>query len=179
MTDWLLATNAVHAHGHHHIRHAEHGISWLGYFDEVACLVLIVVLVGGGLAWVAVELLRRRRLSWTWSLLGLPVVAMAWAVNRPAGVICGGVVGLAAWQAGAEEHKWRQAGGDLAQQARRRVGLSTAVGRTWARRRGRRWGAVSETAMLIGDDEHGRPVRVPVGGRSGSHTLVVGAAGAG
>lgn len=36
MSHWLLTTKAAHAHGHHHTRHAEHGITWPGLFAE-AC----------------------------------------------------------------------------------------------------------------------------------------------
>lgn len=81
--------------------------------------------------------------------------------------------------AGARRH-WRelQVGGDVALRARQRTGVPAAARHRiahWTVVRGR---ALSARGLLLGLDRLGA-VRIPLGGYSGVHTLVVGATGSG
>ena len=81
--------------------------------------------------------------------------------------------------AGARRH-WRelQVGGDVALRARQRIGVPAAARHRlahWTVMRGR---ALSARGLLLGLDRLGA-VRIPLGGYSGVHTLVVGATGSG
>ena len=80
---------------------------------------------------------------------------------------------------GARRH-WRElgVGGDVAQYARQRIGLPAAARRRLAGRSVRRGRALSRRGLLLGLDHRGG-VRIPMGGFSGVHTLVVGATGSG
>jgi hypothetical protein len=148
-------------------------------------------LVGGGvlLAWA----LRRRGLRWTWALLGLPVSLLL--LPRVNGLL--GPTGfLACGLASVLGAKWHQAdiaaGADHAEIAQARTGvvevLRDALDRHWRSREkghrdgdgdggcdGRFW--VRGKWLEVGHDGRGRAASIPVGFRSGSHTLIVGRQG--
>jgi conjugal transfer pilus assembly protein TraD len=70
-------------------------------------------------------------------------------------------------------------GADLAELAHSRVGILAAY-RRWSDQQAiRRDGWVKDGRLIIGTDVQGMGVSIPVGYRSGSHTLVVGATGSG
>jgi hypothetical protein len=138
--------------------------------------------LAGGVAvgYGAALALRRRGLSWTWALVAdvglMQVAPRTGAMATPLMVS-----GLVATILG---RRWQRAdvraGGDLAQAAADRFtpwhAARGALRRLWPA------GARSVTAqgMLIGRDQRGAAVRIPLGGRRGaSHTLVVGATGSG
>jgi hypothetical protein len=136
---------------------------------------LLAGAVAGG---VAAPLLRWRGWRFEWPLLGSPVVAALWPLDREAAVLIGWACAVALLS-GARRH-WRelQVGGDVALRARQRIGVPAA-----ARHRLARWTvvhgrALSARGLLLGLDQRGA-VRIPLGGYSGMHTLVVGATGSG
>ena len=120
------------------------------------------------LAGLAITLyLRWAGLRWTWALGGLVI---GWAVT-PIAVAC-----LVAAVLGARWHRADLAdGGDLARRAEARRGPVGVARAALARRRP----AVVPAGLSVGLDAAGAPVRIPVGGRSGSHILVAGATGSG
>lgn len=111
--------------------------------------------------------LRWAGLRWTWALTGM---ILAWPFT-PLAVACGIAVVLGS--------RWHRAdltdGGDLAQQAAARRGPCEVVRAAAARRRP----VVDRGELSVGVDAGGSPVRLPLGGRSGAHTLIVGATGSG
>jgi heme-degrading monooxygenase HmoA len=73
-----------------------------------------------------------------------------------------------------------RAGGDIAAHARRRrTPVSALVGSGHDRRRIRQGRVITKRGLVVGRDHRVRAVHIPVGGRSGRHTLVLGAAGSG
>jgi conjugal transfer pilus assembly protein TraD len=111
--------------------------------------------------------LRWARLSWTWALAGLIV---AWPLEPVAFAFAVAVVLGSRW------HRADIAdGGDVARRAEDRRGPLDAVRAALDRRRP----VIDAAGLSIGVDSGGAPVRLPVGRRSGSHALVVGATGSG
>jgi hypothetical protein len=128
----------------------------------------------------AAVVLRRRGLSWTWALVAdVGLFELAPRVGAVATPLT--VTAIAATILGRRWHRADvRAGGDLAQAAADRVTPLHAA--RVALRRLSVAGARPVTAegILIGHDQRGAPVRIPLAGRSGaSHTLVVGATGSG
>lgn len=138
-----------------------------------------IMLTVVALAILVMGVLRVLRLSWTFAFAGLPVAGIVWIISRPVGGIlaAGLVLGSAATV------KWelddRKAGGDLAHRARSQTSLFPALRALWTVRTIRRHGPLLGDELVIGRDHRGGAVRVPIGGRSGAHTLVVGASGSG
>jgi conjugal transfer pilus assembly protein TraD len=147
----------------------EHGLKTL--------LLIAIAIVGGGIA--TATLLRSRRLTWTWAMLGLPLALAVMASDAFAGFAVGAGSLLACWLGARWHHEDRHHGGDLGEAASRRVGMIAAVGRVrrHMQLRRRRW--VSDGRLIVGRDERGLPVSIPVGYESGSHALVLGATGSG
>jgi hypothetical protein len=147
----------------------EHGLKML--------MVLSAVVVGGGVA--AATLLRRRGLAWTWATPGLLIAFLLFPNDR----LAGGVLGagsLLACMLGASWHRSDLGhGADYAETARARTGIRAALLRRLHQRKVRRDGWVSGGLLVVGRDEQGLPVSIPVGYESGSHTLVLGATGSG
>jgi len=144
------------------------------------------VALGILLGWGVARLMRSHQLSWTWAAAALPV----WLIVRPLFGSLGLTVGVAALAAASRGRRWRrediEAGGDLAQVVRsfqgpldavREVSAQAAVRRMLGR--GASW--FKDDEVLIGQDVlDGGLVRIPLGGPAGgTHTLVLGAAGAG
>lgn len=138
-----------------------------------------VVSLGGGT--MLALALRLRDLRWGWSALPImPALLFGylslWLALAGVGVCVVGCIAGMAWQA----HDL-MAGGDFAEAARRRLGPLEAL-----RRYVDRWAALREPAawlrngrLEVGIDEQGMRVRIPAGGSSGSHTLILGATGSG
>ena len=138
------------------------------------------------LGWCVARLMRGHQLSWSWAGVAL----LVWVIARPLFGSLGLTLGVAALVAGWHGRRWTrediQAGGDLAQIVRSFLGPLDAVRAMWAKGALRRvlssgasWFQGDE--LLIGQDvQDGGLVRIPLGGATGgTHTLVVGAAGAG
>jgi hypothetical protein len=143
------------------------------------------VAIGVALGLLAVRVMRRRHLRWTWAASALPVVLFThailagWASTLATAAVC----------ASARGRHWHaedlMAGGDLAEIATERRGPIDAL-RAVSRRLFEQLGSVSTwTAVLnervpIGRAENGETVSIPLGNHSGGrHTLIVGATGSG
>lgn len=142
----------------------------------VLLLVPLASKVGG--YWAA-RALRGR--GWLWScaapgfLLGFALLLASW----PVGLVAMGV-SLSACLRGRHWHRMDlEVGGDHAAIAQARLGLDDLLQRRRARRRIEQDGWVHQGKLVVGRDERGIPVSIPVGYRSGSHALVVGATGSG
>jgi len=150
-------------------------ITPLGALSGVLMLLLAAPVGGFALA-AGLRLIGWR---WTWAAVAAP---LAWPLGSLSGVwqltmllACGQAIRLG--------RRWQRSdtdlGGDLAQGARAAFGPTDFARRirgAWEIRR-ERW--VDRRGLLIGTDARGLGVRIPLGGDSGSHTLVVGASGTG
>jgi conjugal transfer pilus assembly protein TraD len=138
------------------------------------------------LGWCVARLMRGHQLSWSWAGVAL----LVWVIARPLFGGLGLTLGVVALAASWHGRRWTrddiQAGGDLAQIVRSFLGPLDAVRAMWAKGAlrpmlsgGASWFEGDE--VLIGQDvQDGGLVRIPLGGsRGGTHTLVLGAAGAG
>ncbi len=146
--------------------------------------------LGVAIGLIAVRLMHHRDLRWTWAATGLGVVVLA----RP---VLGGsswTLGIAALCATVRGHRWHreeiEAGADLAELAADRRGpldaLRAVVRRTVPKLLAR-WAVTGVIAaggkdwfrgdrLIVGEEEKGRTVSIPLGGPTGgTHTLVVGA----
>jgi DNA helicase HerA-like ATPase len=133
---------------------------------------LLSVCCGWLLAW----LLRRRALSWGWPLLVLPCAYAALGLRA---LPVYGALALASALGHSWHHSDLDRGADYAEAARNRLRVREVLARALAGRRIARRGWVSQGTLLVGVDARGRPVEIPVGSRSGKHTLVLGATGSG
>jgi Type IV secretion-system coupling protein DNA-binding domain len=134
---------------------------------------------------LAARLMRRSHVHWTWALVALAsVLALCPMLGRPALVL-----GSTATVAAGIGRRWHradvEAGADLADIAARRT-RPQDVGARLARRaaavafRSGRQDAGAGERLVLGRDERDRAVSVPFAcSTQGSHTLVVGATGAG
>jgi len=159
----------------------------------------IHVAIGLIVGLLAARAMRREHLHWSWGAVGLTVVFVA----RQALGGLAWTVGTAALCATVRSRRWHredvEAGADLAEIAAARRGPLDAL-RSLARRLprcremagaqrrplgadgrrpgGEEWWRADE--LIVGEDDRGRPVSIPLGGAGGgTHTLVVGAAGSG
>ena len=146
--------------------------------------------LGVAIGLIAVRLMHYRHLRWTWAATGLGVVVLA----RP---VLGGsastlaIAALCATMCGRRWHREEtEAGADLAELAANRRGplhaLHAVVHRTVPKLLAR-WALTSATAagekewfradrLIVGEEERGRTVSIPLGGPTGgTHTLVLGA----
>jgi len=147
----------------------------------VACAI-----VGGGV-WLA-GALRNRDLLWTWALWGLPVSLLVAKFDGLLG-LAGFLACAVACRQGAKHHQADiAAGADHAETARNRLGLIEALQGVLERGSARDGGSgeavegaswVRRGWVEVGRDQRSRPVCIPVGFQSGSHTLIVGATGSG
>jgi type IV secretory pathway TraG/TraD family ATPase VirD4 len=116
---------------------------------------------------------------WTWALFGLLPAFMLVRVS----VLLTASLGAASLVAAFVGAGWHRAelaqGGDLAERARERVGILSALMRFARRRLVARRGWVHKGRLTVGRDRHGGSVSIPVGERSGSHALLLGATGSG
>jgi conjugal transfer pilus assembly protein TraD len=150
--------------------------------EHAARMLLYLAAVLGAsavLCLVVVWALRRRGLHWSWTAPTLAAACPLWVVDRFAAVAVA-ITGVVTTATGARWHRDDlRAGGDLAAQARRRR-TPRSAGRSARDRRGiRRGRLISKRGLVVGRDERGRAVHVPVGASSGRHTLVLGTTGSG
>jgi conjugal transfer pilus assembly protein TraD len=147
----------------------------------VHLLTALALAIGGAtLATIStVMFLRRLGLHWTWTLPGVLLGPMLWPFDKEAAAF----VAATALFATATGARWHlddlRHGADRAKDARdRRTPLDAGRERVQRRDvRGGRW--IDRRGLAVGRDQRGRTVRIPVGARSGRHTLVVGATGSG
>lgn len=141
--------------------------------------------IGGGV--LLASALRWWELRWTWALVGLPVCLLVERTDTLLG-LTGFLACLLACRVGAGWHQADvAAGGDHAEIAGERVGVSHALrgaieryrSGASSRNRGGSGGWVRGGWLQVGLDRRGRGVSIPVGFESGSHILIVGATGAG
>jgi type IV secretory pathway TraG/TraD family ATPase VirD4 len=166
----------------------EEGVNPLAPLEELLHWLASTTLhVGLGvlLGWCVARLMRSHQLSWSWAAAGF----LVWLILRPLFGGIGLTLGVAALSAASRGRRWRrediEAGGDLAQIVRSFQGPLDAVRAISARATVRRlftqgasWFRGEE--LLIGQEQDGDLVRMPLGGATGgTHTLVVGAAGSG
>ncbi len=142
-----------------------------------ALLILVTVTAGGGIGLATI--LRSRGLMWTWALPGIPLSLFLWDVSPAWGF----VIGFASLHASLLGARWHRSdihhGVDYAAAARARVGLVATLSRLVSERLGRREGWITRAGLEVGRDTQRVAVRIPVGARSGKHTLVLGATGSG
>jgi hypothetical protein len=162
------------AHHHHTHKLAPHKFElYSPQLLHALELGMVAALVGGALGFL---LTRVCGVRWSWPLLGLPLAALAWLVDRPAGLVAAVGCVAAVMSGVGTELRMRRAGGDLAACLRRRRGPLAVLRGALARHLGGR--AVTNAGMLVGRDSQQLPVRVPIAARV-THTLVLGATGAG
>jgi conjugal transfer pilus assembly protein TraD len=146
------------------------------HFLSDLAIFLGLTFVGGRMLAIA---LRRYALRWTWALLGFPL----WVIlARYSPLIADGVGGasLVGCFVGARWHASDLAHGrDLAEIARSRLGMTGILVRFIRTRQVVRRGWVHGRSLIVGRDECGYPVSIPVGEMAGSHVLVLGATGSG
>jgi len=167
---------------------SEPGLNPLGPSEQLAHWFLsttIHVALGLVLALLVARVMRGRHLHWSWAAGGLALVVLA----QPALGSSAVTLGVAALGATLQGRRWHrediEAGADLAEIAAQRRGpldaLRTVVQRASLRRDTLGvdgWFRGEE--LIIGRDETDRAVSIPLGGATGgTHTLVLGAAGAG
>ena len=156
----------------------EQGLRWL--IATVAHLMF-----GLAIGLLAARVMRRRHLHWTWAVGALVIVEFARQTLAGATV----TLASAALCAAVRGRRWHredlEAGADLAEIARRRLGPQEVLAYFMRGLRARfarlPWEVESGAGQLtVGHDERGRIVRVPLDcSTHAAHTLVVGATGSG
>jgi uncharacterized protein YjiS (DUF1127 family) len=142
---------------------------------SIAWPLLAGAALGVGVCW----LLQRRRLAWTWALLGYPATYCLWFVDRRIGVIVL-AASITATYLGLTIHgELTQSGGEEARAARDRRGPVTLLRTAIRRRRARRSRRLTTEGLAIGTARGGRVCRIPFGLGDGVHGLVAGATGSG
>jgi hypothetical protein len=138
-----------------------------------------LIVVGSVVCLLVLLVMRVCGVHWSWTAPTIAAAPPLWPLDRFAS-LCVALVGSMVTVTGA---KWHgddlRAGGDLAAEARRRRTPLSALGSRRDRRRIRRGRLITKRGLVVGRDHRGRIVHVPVGGRSGRHTLVLGATGSG
>jgi hypothetical protein len=184
----------------------EPGVNPLAPLDRLlswAVSTTVHVALGLAIGYLLARMMRGRHLHWSWSAWGLGLIVLAYPVFKGAGVTLGTATLVASMHGRRWHRKDLEAGADLAELAERRLGpldalrnLSRGPLPAWLQRYaparvltaarasglapdGRtRWFQGEE--LIVGSDEDGLDVSIPLGGQTGgTHTLVVGAAGSG
>jgi conjugal transfer pilus assembly protein TraD len=147
----------------------------VNHVAEVLGVAMLVVLPGG---YLFASLLRRQHLLWSWAAIGFPAT---WVLlgDRLFTLPIYGACLLACLLGASWHNQDLDHGADIAEAARARMGVGDMLHRARLRQAVRRGGWVNEGRLVLGEDRCGVPVSIPVGYESGSHTLVVGATGAG
>jgi hypothetical protein len=162
------------------LAHTGHALHYLQLFTVSA---LAGLAVGALIALISV---RRLRAGFEWGLLWLGPLGLA-ILLASSGLLSGDaalatITALAAMLVGhlgvgvLMHVEDRRAGDDRGHEARERIGPHHLLSRRLARRR---MSNGSSAEIAIGATRRGRIARIPAGGRSGSHTLIVGSTGAG
>jgi TraM recognition site of TraD and TraG len=154
------------------------GTNFWGHLDDRLWWLAIPLALGAVLGVVFHLVLWQRRLRWTWAFAGVPLVAIAFAVDRQAGLASATAVATAAGIGGAWQGEALERGGSEAQAARERVGIWAGFS---ALVRVRRWRAnpVREGRLAIGQTRAGTLLTVPFGQADGVRAFVPGAPGSG
>jgi conjugal transfer pilus assembly protein TraD len=140
----------------------------------------IHVALGLLLGSLGARFLRRRHLHWSWSAMAFVLVMSLRGVLAGLTPALALATLVAALRGRWWHHKDLDAGIDLAETAVRRVSPKDVLERSLRalNARGSAW--LKDGQLIVGSDDHGRPVSVEMGGDTGgTHTLVVGAAGSG
>jgi hypothetical protein len=153
-----------------------------GVFEHAAGTLADAILLAGLAAvagLVATIVLRRHGWRWTWATMVLPVSPLAWSASWRLGFFtCVGA--LVTTRTSLRWHQRDlQAGGDVALAAAERIGPLDRLRVHLAGRTVAHDGWVTSDGLAVGLDDRGAAVRIPLGDRAGSHTLVAGATGAG
>jgi len=147
-------------------------------FEHVVEMLGVGALVTVPAGYLLASFLRKRGLNWTWASLGFPSTYLVIG-NRLLALPIYGTCLLACMLGAAWHFQDLDHGADIAEEARRRMGIGDVVRRQLRRRAVKRKGWINDGWLVLGQDRRGVPVSMPVGYESGSHTLVVGATGAG
>ena len=143
---------------------------------EVLVIGVGVVVVGG---YAMAYVLLKQSLRWTWASLGFPLGLLLLRGSPLIALPLWGGCLLACVLGAHWHHEDLEHGADFAEAARARLGIFGLLRRHLRQRAVSREGWVSGGVLVVGEDEQGMPVSIPVGYESGSHTLVVGATGSG
>jgi hypothetical protein len=153
--------------------------------------IVLPILIGVTLGAVAILLLRRFRLRWTWALPGLPLAYLlasvgAWKAALVCGLTSATAAGIGAYWHGQDHYR----GGEDARLVREAIGPLHAL-RFWRSQRraptqrvepARRSGLTRHSTgpqIALGTTSRGGAVSIPLGISTGIHALVLGATGAG
>jgi conjugal transfer pilus assembly protein TraD len=140
-------------------------------------LLLLAAIFGSGY-WLA-RTLRMRGLLWSCAAPGLLLGFVFFSLFWPLGLALIGAC-LYACLVGRRWHRVDlHSGGDHARIAAARLGVRGLLERRRAQQRIEQEGWVSGGRLVVGRDDYGMPVSIPVGYESGCHTLFLGATGAG
>lgn len=122
---------------------------------------------------------RRIGFHWSITLLMLPLPLIAFVINPVVGWGALVMIGVGAVGAANFHHRDIASGGDIAQDARNRVGLGELRRNRRARRFAREVGWTYRDQMIVGERDRELPVWIPFGRAEGRHTLIPGATGSG
>jgi TraM recognition site of TraD and TraG/Type IV secretion-system coupling protein DNA-binding domain len=166
----------------------EHGVHPLAPFEEALNWLLstgVHVTLGVAIGVICAVLIRSCRLHWSWATAGLLLAPLLAALVRTSAALVD-VVTVTATALGRRWHRAElDAGRDLRELAlARRTVLDVLAALRGAAslrlRMGTGAGWFRGEQLIIGRDERGAPVAIPLGSRTtGSHTLVLGATGSG
>lgn len=142
--------------------------------------------LGLAIGLIAAKAMRGWHLRWTWAAMFVGLVTLT---RSALGVGAASTLGMASLSATVRGRRWHredlEAGADLAELAASRRGPLDAL-RSLVRKIELRRGATASESwfrgerLIVGREQNGRAVSIPLGGATGgTHTLVVGAAGSG
>lgn len=142
--------------------------------------------LGLAIGLIAAKAMRGWHLRWTWAAMVVGLVTMT---RSTLGGGAASTLGMASLCAAVRGRRWHredlEAGADLAELAASRRGPLDAM-RSLVRKIELRRGATASESwfrgerLIVGREQNGRAVSIPLGGATGgTHTLVVGAAGSG
>jgi conjugal transfer pilus assembly protein TraD len=138
--------------------------------------VAVLVTVPGG--FLLASLLRRHGLRWSWAALGIPSTYLVLGNRLFALPVYGACLLTCALGAGWHGQDLDR-GADFAEAARATLRVRDAIVRQLRRWQIKREGFIQDGRLVLGENQQGMPVSIPVGHESGKHTLVLGATGAG
>lgn len=146
-----------------------------GFLWGLTWPLLLGAALGVGICWI----LQRRRLGWTWTLLGYPLTYCLWFVERRIGLIVLAASVTATYLGLTIHGELTRAGGEEARAARQQRGPLTLIRSVVRRRRARGARRFTPEGLAIGASRDGRVCRVPFGIGDGVHGLIAGATGSG
>ena len=139
----------------------------------------VVIAVAVAVCLLVLLVMRVCGLHWSWTAPTVLAAAPVWMFDRFAAITVAFATGLVT-VTGAKWHaEDLRAGGDIATHARRRRTPVSALRAGRDRRSILGGRVITKRGLVVGRDHRGRSVHIPVGGRGGRHTLVLGATGSG